>query len=118
MSDNTEKFAEARRDSVRAVGSLVVTCLPWLAPDIIPHVYDCFLIGLEDYTVDRLDQSEHSVYCPNQSENIINLYPIGEEILEPGCEKLPWQVWRQSAWRYTPLMSTRMSEYTPVLWLR
>ena len=53
VSEGTEKWAEARRDSVRAVGCLVTTCLPWLSSDLLPHVYDCFLLGLEDYTLDR-----------------------------------------------------------------
>ena len=53
VSEGTEKWAEARRESVRALGCLVTTCLPWLSPDLLPHVYDCFLLGLEDYTLDR-----------------------------------------------------------------
>ena len=53
VSDATEKWAEARRESVKGVGTLVCTCLPWLSADIIPHVYDCFLLSLEDYTLDR-----------------------------------------------------------------
>jgi len=53
VTDGTDKWAEARRDSVKALGNIVVTCLSWLAPELIPHVYDCFLLSLEDYTVDR-----------------------------------------------------------------
>lgn len=53
ITEGTEKWAEARRDAVKALSSLVVTCLGWLNPDLIPHVYDCFLLSLEDYTLDR-----------------------------------------------------------------
>ena len=53
ISEGTEKWAEARRDTVKALGSLVVTCLPWLSKDLVPHVFDCFLLSLEDYTLDR-----------------------------------------------------------------
>ena len=53
VSEGTESWAEARRDAVRAVGCLVTTCLAWISPELLPHVYDCFLLGLEDYTLDR-----------------------------------------------------------------
>ena len=53
ITEGTEKWAEARRDAVKALGGIVVTCVGWLNPELIPHVYDCFLLSLEDYTLDR-----------------------------------------------------------------
>ena len=53
ITEGTEKWAEARRDTVKALANIVCTSLSWLSPEIVPHVYDCFLISLEDYTLDR-----------------------------------------------------------------
>ena len=53
ITEGTDKWAEARRDAVKALGSIVFTVLPWPNHSLVPHVYDCFLLALEDYTVDR-----------------------------------------------------------------
>jgi len=53
ITEGTEKWAETRRDAVKALGSVVCTALPWLNQELVPHVFDCFMIALEDYTVDR-----------------------------------------------------------------
>jgi len=53
ITEGTEKWAESRRDAVKALGIVVCTALPWLNQELVPHVYDCFMIALEDYTVDR-----------------------------------------------------------------
>jgi len=53
ISEGTEKWAEGRRDAVKALGNIVCTTLPWLNQQLIAHVFDCFMIALEDYTVDR-----------------------------------------------------------------
>jgi len=53
ITEGTEKWAESRRDAVKALGIVVCTALPWLSKELVPHVYDCFMIAMEDYTVDR-----------------------------------------------------------------
>ena len=53
ITEGTEKWAEMRRDAVKALGCVVCTALPWLNQELVPHVFDCFMIALEDYTVDR-----------------------------------------------------------------
>eukprot|EP00092_Neocalanus_flemingeri_P020394 GFUD01022092.1.p1 GENE.GFUD01022092.1~~GFUD01022092.1.p1 ORF type:complete len:1159 (+),score=370.35 GFUD01022092.1:112-3588(+) len=53
ITEGTEKWAEARRDAVKALGCVVCTAQGWLSHQLVPHVYDCFLLALEDYTVDR-----------------------------------------------------------------
>ena len=53
ITEGTEKWAESRRDAVKALGCVVCTTLTWLNPELVPHVFDCFMIALEDYTVDR-----------------------------------------------------------------
>jgi len=53
ITDGTEKWAESRRDSIRAIGNLVPISQSWLGNQMIPHVFDSLMIALEDYTVDR-----------------------------------------------------------------
>ena len=53
IQEDTEKWAETRREAVKALGSIVCTALPWLNQELVPHVFDCFMIALEDYTVDE-----------------------------------------------------------------
>jgi len=53
ITEGTEKWAESRRDAVKALGIVVCTAIPWLNQELVPHVYDCFMTALEDYTVDR-----------------------------------------------------------------
>ena len=53
ISEGTESWAEARRDSVRALAAVTATVVAVLDQRLAPHIYDCFLVSLEDYTIDR-----------------------------------------------------------------
>ena len=53
VSDGTEKWAEGRRDCIRALTSVVVGQGGGVGQETVPYVYDCFLLAMEDYTVDR-----------------------------------------------------------------
>ena len=53
ISEGTEAWAEARREAVRALALVAVTVMDKLDPRLVPHLYDCFLHSLEDYTIDR-----------------------------------------------------------------
>jgi len=53
ISEGSEKWAEARRDAVKALGNVVCTAQGWLNSQLVPHVFDCFLLAMEDYTLDR-----------------------------------------------------------------
>jgi len=53
ITEGTEKWAEARRDAVNGLTSLVVRLCGSLGLEMILHVYDAFLLSLEDYTLDR-----------------------------------------------------------------
>jgi len=51
ISDGTEKWAEARRDALRSMTSVVISSR--VEGETLHCVYDCFLLAFEDYTVDR-----------------------------------------------------------------
>jgi hypothetical protein len=53
ISEGTEPWAEARRDGVHALAAVAATVGPALDPRLVPHLYDCFLLAMEDYTIDR-----------------------------------------------------------------
>ena len=38
---------------MKTLGSIVCRALPWFNQELVPHVFDCFMIALEDYTVDE-----------------------------------------------------------------
>jgi len=51
IADGTEKWAEARRDALRAMTSVVMSS--GCDSETLHYVYDSFLLAFEDYTVDR-----------------------------------------------------------------
>jgi len=53
ISEGTEAWAEARREAVKALAMVAATTMKKLDPRLVPHLYDCFLHSLEDYTIDR-----------------------------------------------------------------
>jgi len=53
ISEGTEAWAEARREAVKALALVAVTVMGKLDHRLVPHLYDCFLHSLEDYTIDR-----------------------------------------------------------------
>ena len=53
ISEGTEGWAEARKDAVRGLASVAATVVTALEQRLVPHLYDCFLLSLEDYTIDR-----------------------------------------------------------------
>ena len=53
ITEGTDKWAESRRDAVNGLTSLVVRLCASLGLEMILHVYDAFLLSLEDYTLDR-----------------------------------------------------------------
>jgi len=53
ISEGTEAWAEARREAVKALALVAVTVMDKLDLRLVPHLYDCFLHSLEDYTIDR-----------------------------------------------------------------
>jgi len=57
ITEGTEKWAEARREAVTALGNVLVNCRPQLSTELeaelVPQVFDCLLQSMEDYTVER-----------------------------------------------------------------
>ena len=53
ITEGTEKWAEARRDALKALTSVGTKLEHCLSAELIHHIYDCFMISLEDYTLDR-----------------------------------------------------------------
>ena len=53
VTEGTEAWAEARRDGLRALAAVAATVVATLDQKIVPHLYDSFLQGMEDYTIDR-----------------------------------------------------------------
>eukprot|EP00088_Acartia_fossae_P032718 TRINITY_DN33473_c0_g2_i1.p1 TRINITY_DN33473_c0_g2~~TRINITY_DN33473_c0_g2_i1.p1 ORF type:complete len:502 (-),score=89.06 TRINITY_DN33473_c0_g2_i1:224-1729(-) len=53
VTEGTEKWAESRRDAVKALTNVVTKPEIVLSTEMTHTVYDCFLVCLEDYTLDR-----------------------------------------------------------------
>ena len=53
FSEGTEKWAESRRDAVKALTNVGTKLSDQLSTELIHHIYDCLMISLEDYTLDR-----------------------------------------------------------------
>ena len=53
ITEGTEKWAEGRRDALKALTSVGTKLDKYISNELIHHIYDCFMISLEDYTVDR-----------------------------------------------------------------
>jgi len=52
-TQGTEKWAESRRDAVKALTNVGTKLSDYLSTEMLHHIYDCFMISLEDYTLDR-----------------------------------------------------------------
>jgi len=53
VSEGTEKWAEGRRDALKALTSVCTKLAARLTNEQIHFVYDSFMIALDDYTLDR-----------------------------------------------------------------
>lgn len=92
VTEGTEAWAEARRDGLRALAAVAATVVDTLDQKIVPHLYDSFLQGMEDYTIDRRGDTGAWV----REAAMSGLEAVTLALLAAGADRVPSSILAQA----------------------